>query len=119
MSLAKVWNDNKYDFVQDFKGEILKVPAGKYIEMDYFEAHSFVSFPYPMKKNGQGVDDPTHFKMLRVEGTAGLDHKTVAYKSMVDGSLHPTEEAMLAYNKQFIAQAIPTEDAARAKKQGK
>ena len=116
MQLAKVWNRNTYDFTQDYKGQKIHIPAGKYIEMEYFEAKAFASFPYPMKKTAQGVDDPTHFKMIDIEGSPGLDHKVVAYKSMVDGSIHATEEAMYEHNKRFAHLATPTEEAARAKK---
>lgn len=116
MQLAKVWNRNSYDFTQVYKGEKIHIPAGKFIEMEYFEAKAFASYPSPMKKNGQGVDDPAYFKMIDIEGSPGLDHKVVAWKSNVDGSIHATEEAMYEHNKKYAHLATPTEEAARSKK---
>ncbi len=35
---VKVWNDNTFDHVDKFKGKEISIPAGTFIEMDYFDA---------------------------------------------------------------------------------
>jgi len=62
---AKVWNDDDKDYVEDFKGETIRVPAKGYIVMDFLEARAFLGKGTPIKKDGQGrVLNP---KMLRTE----------------------------------------------------
>lgn len=64
---CKVWNDNIYDFRDTFKEKQIVVPAGKYIEMDPFEANDFVSKFYPIVKDAGGQPDPKSYKKLRKE----------------------------------------------------
>jgi len=68
MSVAKVWNDNKFPHIEKYKGQTIEIPAGKYIEMDRDEAIQLQGqFKMP-RKRGDGTDDPRFFKMIRLEG---------------------------------------------------
>jgi hypothetical protein len=66
---VKVWNTNTHDLVERFKGNELVIPAGKYIEMEYYEANEFRGqyHPRPVDNDGKMVDDAKHYKMLRIE----------------------------------------------------
>lgn len=67
MSRAIVYNDNKYDYKERFKGEIIKIPAGGSIEMDFFDAMLFKSqMPPNIELDGNGIQKPESYKMLRV-----------------------------------------------------
>jgi len=67
MQQAKVWNDNKYPHIEKYKGKIIEIQPGKYVEMDRDEALQFQGQFKAPKKLGNGVDDPRHFKMIRLE----------------------------------------------------
>lgn len=68
--LVKVHNKNVHDYSEPFRDRIIKIPAQSYIEMDEDEADYFVQqFTFP-KKDAQGVPDPKHFKMLKIERPA-------------------------------------------------
>ena len=68
MPTVKVWNENKYEHVEMFKGKEIRLAPGieNAIEMDYIEACEFQGqFTPPAHK-----DDPRperRFKMIRVE----------------------------------------------------
>lgn len=107
---VKVWNDNVHPFTQKFKGDTIHIPAKSFIEMAYDEAISFKGKPYPRAFDGMGQQDPKSYKMIRVEGAPKFDQKVTAYKSHVDGSLHPSQEALETYEEQFAQmQAKPQE----------
>ena len=108
MALAKVWNDNVHPFSQKFNGELITIPPKGYVEMDFYDAHSFKSKGSPMAKDGMGQQDPKSFKMLRVEGKLSPEDKVIAYKSHVDGSLHASKEALEDYEKQFDHMKVAT-----------
>lgn len=101
MNTIKLWNDNEYPFTQKFKGEDISIPPKSFIEMDFQEAKSFMGKYYPMAKNGMGQQDERSYKKLRIEGTPRFDAKVTAFKCHVDGSLHPSQDALEAYERQF------------------
>lgn len=52
---VKVWNRNTVDFTQDYKGDKVYIPAGKYIMMDYEDAIAFRGLYYPVVLDGADV----------------------------------------------------------------
>lgn len=64
---VKVWNDNSVIWTESFKGEKITIPAKSFVEMDFYEAHEFKGQFSPVKLKGDGTQDPTTFKMIRVE----------------------------------------------------
>jgi uncharacterized C2H2 Zn-finger protein len=68
MAKSRVYNDNKFMFEQEFKGEKITILAGDFVEMDYDDAIQFKSMYYPPKFDGSGVQKPESYKMLRVVG---------------------------------------------------
>ena len=67
MPKVKVWNDNKYEHVEKFKNDEIRIPAGSFVEMDYIDAIDFKGqFVQPIMR-GPNNPDPRSFKMIRVE----------------------------------------------------
>ena len=67
MPQVKVWNDHTIDHVERFKGEVIKIPAGGHIIMDYIDAEDFKGQYFGMRMLGPNNPDPKTFKMIRVE----------------------------------------------------
>ena len=65
--LVKVWNDGMFDFEQDFKGDLIKIPAGQHIIMDRFEGTEFKSKYYQPRFNKNGRQTEESMKRLRTE----------------------------------------------------
>lgn len=66
MAIVKVWNRNKYDHTEEFKGQKITIKAGESIEMDYIDAIDFKGQFTP--KAPQDATQPERFyKMLEVE----------------------------------------------------
>lgn len=64
---VKVHNDNIYPYQEEFRGKLISIPVGEYVEMDEDEAGYFLEkFTFP-KKDSQGRPDPQFFKKLRIE----------------------------------------------------
>lgn len=66
-TLVKVWNRNTFDFKQKFKDDDIFIPAGKSIEMDYFEANDFLGKFHSILIRKDGTQDPRTFKMLEID----------------------------------------------------
>lgn len=67
--LVKVWNDNTYDFKEpNFKGNVVLVKAGGFIEMDLEEAVEFQGQYSPLPPEDTQPDDQVkYFKKIRIE----------------------------------------------------
>ena len=78
MAKVKVWNDNKYPHKESYKGDMVVIPAGGFVEMDWEEAIQFkgqFTGMAPLKATddglgGMGEPDPKFFKMIRVDPPA-------------------------------------------------
>ena len=92
MSLCHVVNDNVHPFRQEFKEEMISIPAGGKIEMDQEDAVMFLGMFYPPKKDGNDQPDPKHFKKLRIEPIKG-------------GSVEPVKESFVCQKCKFVAQS--------------
>lgn len=112
---VRVVNKNTLPFVKEWREEKYNIPAGGFIEMEYDKAKAFIRHPSPMKMTGQGPD-PAGFQMLEIpvedlkKARDWEQTKVVAYKSHADGSLHPTQEALETYEKQFTAKRAKEKD---------
>ena len=60
-------NLNKYDYSELFKGQMIQIPAGGFIEMEYFEAHQFLGKMNNIVKDKDGNIDPRSYKYLAVD----------------------------------------------------
>lgn len=110
---VKVWNDNEHLFSQEFKGERITIEPKGFIEMEWDEAISFKSYPYPMEFDGMGNQKPESYKMIRVDGKPSTANQVIAYKSHKDGSVHATKAALEAYEAQFDETAFADTEGAK------
>lgn len=67
MAMVRVWNDNVYEHTERFRGAMVTIPAGKFIEMPAEDAVLFKSQFTPIIRGKSGVDDPRGFKKIRIE----------------------------------------------------
>lgn len=67
MAQVKVWNDHQFEHVEKFKGEEVRIPAGGFVMMDYFDAVAFQGQFTGLRMLGPNNPDPRGFKKIRVE----------------------------------------------------
>ena len=67
MAKVQVWNDNKFEHREKYKGKMIIIPAGEFVEMHRDDAVQFKGQYFPMKKGGNGVQLPETFKKIRIE----------------------------------------------------
>lgn len=118
--LVKVYNDNVHPYQEKFRDELIKIPAGEFIEMDADEAHYLLSqFSYPVK-DGQNVPDPKFFKMLRI---VALDKLEVEADPLMNHATGVPAESLAELNSilsKFSDRLLKDEDAEKyVKKQDK
>ena len=129
MPKVRIWNDNTPDRTWDgvrvegtnktlretypegiplkelFKGNPIEIPPGKFIEMEFYEAHEFKGqyHPQPLDNNGMMMNDPRHFKMVRLEaipaGGAAETPKVEAHVCMSCKHSSPSPEELEAHIK--------------------
>ena len=58
---VRVWNDNKFEHHEKFRGKQISIPAGGYVEMTADDAVLFKSQFTPMMKNKGGGEDDAGF----------------------------------------------------------
>lgn len=64
---VKVWNENTVDLVEEFKGQTIKIPAGKCIEMGRSQAIQFKGQYRPIQVDGMKQQVKSSMKILRIE----------------------------------------------------
>lgn len=64
---VKVWNDNIYPFIGNFRDQKIHIPAKEYIEMDHDQAVLFRGEFHPIERDADGQPLPRSYKMIRVE----------------------------------------------------
>jgi len=67
MSNVRVYNDNKFEHREKFRGVQIFIPPGEYVEMNKEDAVLFKSQFTPIIRGKNGVDDPRGFKMIRID----------------------------------------------------
>ena len=72
MPQARIFNDNVHPHRENFKGAVIEIAAGGYVDMDHDEALQFEGQFFPMIKNAGGQQDSKSFKRLRVEALGSV-----------------------------------------------
>lgn len=67
MPKVRLWNDNKLDHRELYKGDQLHIPAGKFIVMEEEDAIQFRGQWFPVVRDADGQALPQSYKMLRME----------------------------------------------------
>lgn len=102
MAKTKVWNRNKFEHRETFKGSDLVIPAGEYIEMEFEEAIEFKGQWRPMPPEDYSGDPAKFYKMIVVEWPKV--HEKKANSDLIchaDGSVSETREQLLAKLRDF------------------
>lgn len=113
--MVKVWNDNKLDFTQEFKGKKVVVPAGEYVEMDWDDAIEFKSEYYPPVFDGTGVQKPESYKMIRIEGKL-RDPEATDWVCAACGDKLASEDDLDAHIDRFHLDELEDEEVAQKRK---
>lgn len=96
--MVKVWNDNIHDLDETFKGDKILIPAGKYIEMDPYEANDFKGQYKQRVLDASGLQDPKSFKMVRIEKSNHLAPVApMLHKCQVCGIGYESEKVLGAH----------------------
>lgn len=118
---VKVWNDNKdTDWTENFKGIDVKIPSGKFIEMEFYEAHEFKGQFSPIRLRPDETQDPKSFKMIRVEQLTQekkdeLEGETdEVFPCMLCKKAYSTAAALVAHSNKVHADAVITDELAEA-----
>lgn len=121
---VKVWNDNIYDFEQKMRDVLIKIPAGKYVEMDYWDAESFIGKYYPPKYDGMGNPKPESFKKLRIEGLPphlvdeGKSLKSEEFTCMACGDRLTSKEALEEHTDKYHLDILDDQKLAEKRRKG-
>lgn len=114
---VKVWNDNIHKFQQKFKDDDIVIPAGKFIEMDQFEATEFLGKYYPMVIGADNLQDPKSYKQLRIEKPAvTVMEMAQGHKCQGCGGTFPSSKALETHTDEFHSEHFS--DPELAKKRG-
>ncbi len=97
MPLVKVFNDNVHPHKERFKGEMIEIAAGGYVEMEYEEAVDFRGqFTGIAPISASGAPDPKFFKMIRVEKLKAPLFKDTSLVDPVTGKQHSSAAELRA-----------------------
>jgi len=94
---VKVWNDGPVDWVEEFKGDVITIPRGEYIDMTRSRAVKFLSQFAPFEKVVQGQSRPNP-KKLRIEADPEEDAKRkdqpLRFTCTADDTRYRTQEGL-------------------------
>jgi hypothetical protein len=114
---ARIYNDNPHtDWKEQFKGEWVNIPSGKFIEMEFYEAHEFKGQFSPIRIRSDETQDPASFKMIRVEkiDTAKEEEPSQTFNCNLCKKNFPDEESLLHHSEKNHADKIFTDEALEA-----
>jgi hypothetical protein len=67
MAQVKVYNDNTHPYTETFKDNKIVIPAGGFVEMEYYEAHEFKGTYKAIERDGDNQPLPSSYKKIRIE----------------------------------------------------
>ena len=98
MAKWRVWNKHTLDHKELFRGDKIEIPAGKFVLMDYEDAHQFKGQYVPMKFDAMEQQTEETKKILFLEPD---DKEEVVPKSgyvcQMDGKAFNTKAELEAY----------------------
>lgn len=99
MAKVRVVNDNRFDHKEEFRGQELIIPAGKFIEMEREEAVMFKSQFFQPKYDKGGLQTHESYKMLRLEAIPdqAQDVKPDIHKCQACGFESQTKAGLAAH----------------------
>lgn len=73
---VRVYNDNSYPYKEMYKGELIDIPAGKYVEMEFEDAVDFKGTYVPIKVDGGGTPLKQSYKKIRIVKPADFKNES-------------------------------------------
>lgn len=64
---VKVWNKNVHPHSEMFRGDMINIPAGEFVEMEFMDAVQFKGQMSRRLSDADGAQDPRSFKMIQIE----------------------------------------------------
>lgn len=64
---VKVHNRNTFDYSEDYQGEMIKIKAGGFHEMDETDAVAFLGQFSSIQRTADGAPHPSSFKKLEID----------------------------------------------------
>lgn len=117
MPLVKVFNDNIYPHKERFKGEMVEIPAGGYVEMEWEEAMDFRGqFTGIAPIGANGAPDERFFKKIRVEPLKEPIFKDASLIDPVTGRKHSSAEELRAVLSEYGHLRVNDPEAEKATK---
>lgn len=112
MAKVKVWNKNVHPHKEQFKGETIEIPAGGYIEMEYYDAKQFQSQWTPMApKECLPEERSKYFKKIVVEKPAVVaEDPNAALVCHADGKIAASKEELQAKLLQFADRIVKDDE---------
>lgn len=118
MPMVKVWNDNIYPHTETFKGEVITIPPGEHIVMEWEEAIEFKGQFTGMKLLGNDTPDPRGFKKIRVDRPSEPIFKEAPLVNPATGEKFLTKAELEESLKQFAHLRVTDADAEAQAKSG-
>ena len=107
MGQYRVWNKHAkgYTHREKFRDDLVEIPAGRYVLMDYEDAVLFKGQYFPLKRDAMGQEDPTTWKQIFIEPDDNVTSPIVSEKfvSHIDGKEFNTKAQLDSYLKANFA----------------
>jgi len=92
---ARIWNHGKEEHVEKFRDEVIRIPAGGSVDMDYYDAVLFMGQWYPSVKNDAG--EYIKCKPLKMQKLFSDVQEATGFISHADGKIFATEKELKAH----------------------
>lgn len=113
MATCRVYNDDDKEYVEEFKGDTIRIPAKGYVTMDFMDGHQFNGQAISIRRLDNGL--PLTCKRLRVvnDTKAGKvsDSGFICQKC---GVKHPSQKDLDGHISAMHLDEMVNEDAKRA-----
>lgn len=127
MARWKVWNrhPNGLTHKEKFQDNIIEIPAGNYVLMDYEDAVQFRGQYFPMKTLPTSEKDPAGFKCIHLEkhdqdeSEISQGAKAKEFICHLDGKVFSQEKDLIEYVKQNYSDKIVMDEVAEAELKSK
>lgn len=103
MAMCRVFNKHPDGLThrEKFREQMIEIPAGGYVEMDYEDAVLFKGQFFPMKTNADGTPSREGFKCILLEPVGKPEPVAEKFISQIDGKEFATQAELSAHIKQF------------------
>lgn len=95
---ARVWNDWTREHVEEFRGDTVRIPAKKYVVMDWPDAVQFRGQYTAIERDGLGTDvKPKMIRLEKIDAAAPEYPQSNKFVCQIDGAEFGTQAELDAY----------------------